>query len=296
MRNRLYHACCWILCLLSSAAAQPAAAPEEGRYSSLLWEIKGKGVKGVSYLYGTIHAIPADSFFVLPGLQAAAARADRLVLEVPMDLSLQSVIASAQGMMMPGNTRLRDLYPPDVYEEVDAFLSRGGSPLPGAASERMKPILLAEQASRGSCLGADQQSYEIYLNELFRKQEKPVSGLETVGQQLAFLDAIPLDRQAAYLLESIREGDAGCAEYGQLVSRYRRQDLDALSELSESAPGFSDYTEILLYSRNRAWIPKLRDWMQRERLLIAVGAGHLPGPSGVIELLREAGYEVSAVR
>ncbi len=65
--------------------------------------------------------------------------------------------------------------------------------------------------------------------------------------------------------------------------------------MMKSDMGIGNFTEVLLYQRNRNWVAKLKDLMPAKSLLVAVGAGHLPGDKGVINLLRKAGYTVTPI-
>jgi uncharacterized protein YbaP (TraB family) len=79
-----------------------------------------------------------------------------------------------------------------------------------------------------------------------------------------------------------------------MMTAYKNQDLEKLEALMmKSDMGMGNFTEVLLYKRNRNWVAKLKELMPQKSLLVAVGAGHLPGEKGVINLLRKAGYTVT---
>ena len=65
--------------------------------------------------------------------------------------------------------------------------------------------------------------------------------------------------------------------------------------MMKSDIGVNNYTDILLYNRNRNWVAKLKTLLPSKALVIAVGAGHLPGEQGLINLLRKEGYNVTPV-
>jgi uncharacterized protein YbaP (TraB family) len=82
-----------------------------------------------------------------------------------------------------------------------------------------------------------------------------------------------------------------------LADVYRKQDLQKIDELTRSGDAtVSNYLELLLYGRNRKWVHSLNTLLPEKSLLIAVGAGHLPGEHGVINLLKEKGYTLSPVK
>jgi uncharacterized protein YbaP (TraB family) len=83
-----------------------------------------------------------------------------------------------------------------------------------------------------------------------------------------------------------------------MVKAYREQNLELLDSLSnKSDPGMeADYMDLLLYGRNRHWVEQMPALMKENSLLFAVGAGHLPGEQGVINLLRKKGYKLTPMK
>ena len=132
-----------------------------------------------------------------------------------------------------------------------------------------------------------------------KKHEKEIKGLETLSFQAGLLDSIPYALQAKQLvnyIDSAATGTDETKEFNVLLDAYKKEDLDKLEELTrESDVGLSRYTDILLYNRNRNWVKQLNSLMQGKSLVIAVGAGHLPGEQGVINLLKKEGYNVSPI-
>lgn len=97
-------------------------------------------------------------------------------------------------------------------------------------------------------------------------------------------------------IDNIKKNSNEDKELDEMMSAYLNQDLKKLEELMmKTDMGIGNFTEILLFKRNRNWVAKLKDLLPKKMLLIAVGAGHLPGDQGVISLLRKAGYKVSPI-
>jgi uncharacterized protein len=132
-----------------------------------------------------------------------------------------------------------------------------------------------------------------------RSAEKKIKGLETMNYQLSIFDKIPYKLQAKQLYEMIAKSDdtTGTNELQLLTNAYRSQELEKLEEMTAKEDmGIKNFTELLLYNRNENWAKKLEELMPNRSLVVAVGAGHLPGKRGVINLLRKAGYKVEPVR
>jgi uncharacterized protein YbaP (TraB family) len=140
---------------------------------------------------------------------------------------------------------------------------------------------------------------EQVIMEEARRHNKNIKGLETMGYQAGVLDKIPYKLQAEQLLRYVDDAgkkESDDAELSQMMQAYRDQDLDKLEKMiTQSDPAISNYTDVLLNDRNKNWVEKLKGILPGRSLLIAVGAGHLPGKEGVISLLRKAGYKVTPV-
>jgi len=132
-----------------------------------------------------------------------------------------------------------------------------------------------------------------------REHNKKIKGLETMSYQAGVLDSIPYKLQADQLVSYIdkaNKGEDDDKEMKEMYDAYNSQDLKRLEKLLiETDVSISGFTDILLYHRNENWVKKLIPLLPKKSLLIAVGAGHLPGERGVINLLRKAGYKITPV-
>ncbi len=143
--------------------------------SSLLWKLEGEGLTTPSYIFGTIHLIPKDSFLLFNALEEAIEKADQLVLEIEMDTA--SLMASASSMMLPPDKTLNKLLPEEDFDLLKNFISDSLS-LPIPMFQMIKPIFLTQHIATSYCVEGDQMVYELFLSEQFKEQNKPVVGLE----------------------------------------------------------------------------------------------------------------------
>ncbi|MEP7322316.1 MAG: TraB/GumN family protein [Saprospiraceae bacterium] len=267
---------------------------------SLLWEISGNGLKKPSYLFGTIHLIGKEDFFFPTSLQDKIAAAEQATFEIDMDdmSSMESMMSIMSKAFMKDGKTLRDFITDKEYKLVnDHFAAKG---LPLQMLERMKPMLLSTFASMdlgGGEDGSNTKSYEMEIFAKIKELHKPSLGLETVDDQLAIFDSIPYPAQAKMLMESIKSADKENAEYKKMAEMYKKQDIEQMAKLSvEGDEGLGGYENLFLYDRNKKWIPLMSAMMNDKSTFFAVGAGHLGGPKGVINLLKLAGYKITAVK
>ena len=140
------------------------------------------------------------------------------------------------------------------------------------------------------------------MEQLIMKEAKAkgkgIKGLETMAYQMSIFDSIPYSAQAKQLVSYVdnfgKSNDD--SEFNALTQAYRNQELEKLETLTKDDDmGIANFSDLLLYNRNKAWVAKLGDLLVNNSLVVAVGAGHLPGEKGVINLLRKAGYKVEPV-
>lgn len=262
--------------------------------SSLLYQISGNGLDEPSYLYGTIHLMCEKDFQLSDQLKAKLEEVDQFVLELDMD-DPSMMMKMQQNMMMKDGKKLNDLLTSEEYETVKTYFAETmGMPL--GQMGMIKPFMLSSMLYP-SILGCPIKSYEMELAQNAKKQSKEVLGLETVAFQLGMFDKISYKEQAGILLETVEDAELAKKEFAALVEAYKKGDADLLLEKMEqsSFEMSDDMREMMLPQRNENWIPKITEMATEKSSLFAVGAGHLAGERGVINLLKKAGFDVTPV-
>jgi uncharacterized protein YbaP (TraB family) len=145
---------------------------------------------------------------------------------------------------------------------------------------------------------AGDMSMDSYFQVAGSELGKMVYGLETVDDQLKMLlRSITIERQAEILIETIRNTDDIITENAKLDSLYVKGDLEGLYDMLIETEDMTEAEKFLLVDeRNHDWLPKIEEHIKQEPCFIAVGALHLPGNDGLINLLRKAGYKVKAIK
>ncbi len=285
----------------NTAAARPnqTYAPN-AEENSLLWEITGKGLTSPSWLYGTIHLIGKDDFFLTDSTRAFIDRSEMVTFEINMedmtDISAQLGLLM-KAFMEDGKT-LRDLLSDDDYKLVQEHFQNIGLPL--FMFERIKPMFLTVMASGDmsptAMSSGDMLSYEMEIMDLAKQTKKKMGGLESMEFQMSVFDSIPYEAQAQMLVESIKSTDAGDEDFAKMVDLYKNQDIQGMVQMMGNDEGIAEYEDLLLNTRNKNWIPVMGEMMRAQPTFFAVGAGHLGGELGVVALLRKEGYTVKPVR
>jgi uncharacterized protein len=272
--------------------------------NSLLWEISGKGLEKPSYLYGTIHIISKDDFFLTDPTVTSFNKSEKVVFEINMEEMNNPfmMFSLLKNLTMPEGVTLETLLSPEDYKFVHKkFGELGFPPFLTGMFDKVKPLFLTAFASgdmdpQGMQNGS-MVSYEMEFMEMAQNLELEMGGLETIEFQMSVFDSIPYKDQATMLVESMRVGEDGKDEIDILVELYKNQDLVGMEKMfSAESGGLGDWDDILLNKRNENWIPIMEKMMPEKVTFFAVGAGHLVGENGVVALLRKQGYVVKPLK
>lgn len=263
---------------------------------SLLWKVSGNGLKKPSYLFGTYHIMKDSYLNQNPKIKSAYEGAEGVVVETEVDSSAMLSMAM-RGLML--DKSLDKLLSQTDYKLVaDEFKKGTGYDL--ALFNQMKPIVTAtmlslayvqkESDTLNSFKGLP---LDLYFASDGRKRQKTVSALETMEEQMAFLfDHDPVEKQAQHLVEMVKEKDEMHDMSKSVTELYLKQDLQGMWKMNEKSGNTFGNMTYLLDERNHNWMKRLPGLMASRPTFVAVGALHLPGPQGLIELLKKEGYQV----
>lgn len=263
---------------------------------SLLWEISGNGLEQVSYLFGTIHMIEKKDFFMTDVTKDRFNRTQVLFLELDMD-DPSVMMAGLMGVFMNGGTSLKDLVTEEEYERIDNYFKEKTG-MGVAMFDRMKPLLVSSLVQEKSMTG-EVTSYESVFMEMANKRGMEVEGLETAEFQMSMFDSIPYKQQAQMLLDGVdgKDGVNSDELFAEMIELYQAEDIDGLASIiSEESADMENFEKLLLETRNRNWIPLIGEQVVKMPTFFAVGAGHLGGKNGVVQLLKDAGYTMTPLK
>ena len=286
-----------LLCCMLTAQAQ------------LLYRISGNGLTDASYILGTCHT--ADISFVdsIPGLRRAMDDAQQVYGETSKDAQSGPTDEEMDKyMLLPQGVLIDSLLSADEMKRLTAFMTDSckiDSANVGFFFD-VKPFPLALYLAlkcdgfKETLKSNDGVTFDEYFQKEALRQGKEIGGLESKNSQFKlFCNSFSLKRQKELLMCMVDNHKRPGAE-GSGVETYYSQNMDAIwKELNDNTDVDCGYTSEeqmrLLSTRNLAWMKKIPSVMSRKSTLFVVGALHLPGPNGVLDLLRQAGYTVEAV-
>lgn len=278
--------------------------------SSMLWRVTGPALdaKGIElYLFGSIHVGKPDFYPLPPTVERVFRNADHLVFEVdPTTVADPAVIMSMQSRgMLPQGKTLNDVVSPEVVGEFERLMGSLG--LPAENFMGMQPWFVTLMLS-GLQMNALGYLPEYGLESYFLSR-KPAGAdileLESIQQQIGFLQALNAESYLAYTIKSF---ETGKEEIEKLIAAWKCADKGPLEdmlfddfvsdELGPAEQADMDALMDALYTRrNVGMADKIADFVdgQAGRYFVVVGSAHLLGEGSVVAHLRDAGFTVAPV-
>lgn len=301
-RSRLTAHFSWLLVLLlalcwnSLRAAETAAPTIAGDYSrGLLWKIE-KGDQPTSYLFGTVHAEDPAVLSLPPDVGAAFQGSRAFAMEVLLDANMAREATRAM-FYRDGKKNLKTVAGESLYKRVVAAVTQRGM-----AEDHvlyMKPwavmtTLSMPEAKTGLFL-------DLALLKVATADGKAVFGLESLQEQMGVFEEMPDTDQLELLEKTLNELPTFDAYIADIIKAYLARDLVELARLTDSfleelTPKVAnEFRRRLITDRNLRMVERLEPIMARQSTFAAVGAMHLPGAQGMLDLLAARGYRVSRV-
>ena len=261
---------------------------------SPVWAIHGD--HNTVYLAGSVHLLKADDSRLPAAFDRAYGGSKALVME--LDISKVDQLQAANWMMEHGMLRegatLRATIGEERYRRVSAEAERLGVPM--EVADMLQPWALGLQLleMQYAQLGFDpQQGVEQQLEHRAQIDGKPISGLETMDEQLGVLQAMSPSDQARFLDMVVTENHDVESETQSVVAAWRTGDAAKLSTLlSDEYKSFPALYRMLVTDRNKRWIPQIEKLLHGDQdYFVVVGALHLVGQGGLLELMRQDGYK-----
>ena len=259
--------------------------------NTLLWQVSGNGLKHSSFLFGTFHLMCKEDIHFSAQLKEAVKASAEVYMELDMD-DPSTLLSGMLYMNMKDGKKLSDLYTPEEYKKLQAYFTDSLN-TPIMLLQRAKPYFLVALLYPKMMNCSSPAGVEEALLQITKEDKKEIKGLETMQFQASVFDSIPYEWQAKELMKNIDSFSFYKKEFDEMISLYKKQQLDSMQTLLlKSEFGSEKYEDLLLNDRNKKWVKKLNEIMKTESVFVAVGAGHLTGEYGLITLLKKEGYTV----
>ena len=282
--------------------------------AQLLYKISHKDLDKPSYIVGTYHLAPATFVDSIPGARAALNDVEMVCGEVVMSEmeSKENEKKVKEAMMLPGGKSLADVLTADEMQRLNDYMSEVmgmnlENPILKSQMGKMTPMAISTQLQlvqymKNTPKFNPLKLIDAYFQKTAKKAGKKIAGLETVDFQINTLYlGTTIERQKEQLFCMVDNSEYYALQMKELAAAYFSQDMQALWNMTEEKLGNQcDSTPeedmALIFGRNAAWAEQIPALISEYSVLFVVGAAHLPGDQGVLELLRAKGYTVEAVK
>ena len=282
------------LSLIPAVRAQTATTNVPTRHC--LWEVTG--ASNIVYLLGSIHVLRPTNYPLAAPLEAAFSNSPIAVFETEMDKMEQPETQQklmSKALLPPGQTLAGELSP-EIYASFSNHVVAAGFPL--SVFERFKPSMAAVTLAMLEMrkLGLDPRyGVDQHFYQLAREDGKQMVPLETIDFQISLITDFSRSEDDELMKSTLEDIDNTRKLLGEMVEAWQTGDAAAMERLLNTAR--TEAPEIfkrLVTDRNRRWVPKIEELLRSgTNAVVIVGAGHLVGRDGVVELLKKDGFRVT---
>lgn len=269
--------------------------------AQIFWKITRNGSDRASYLLGTHHLIEKDTIPGADKILSYVASVETVVGEMEMNNMLGMQIKMLQAAIMKDST-MSQLLTEEEYKLVDVQMKE----VVGKGLDKMgklKPVMQTMLYTvmlykKENKLSNDPEVIDMEVQKIAKKKRLEIIGLESVDEQINILmNSKSLTQQVQDLVETVKNKDKSIQSMRKLNEIYLKGNIESFVEVSKEDGQMDDEDlDILCYQRNINWMGKLSKLLPVKSCFIAVGCMHLVGEKGLIQLLRNEGYQVEPVK
>jgi hypothetical protein len=285
-----------MICLIMAAGS---AAPQSAGHPISMWQINGASNR--IYLLGSVHVLRQQDHPIPTAIEKAYQDAEILIMEIDVDdldpIEMAGMV-NELGVIKDGST-LQEIMGPSLYEEAADYASQLDIPfLMLAQTEPWLAAITIEQMMLLRIGFNPEYGIEFHLSAKAGEDSKEILGLESVREQLEFLDKLSLSAQRSLLIQTLRESLNIEENLDLLIDAWRHGDIDFLEEnLLAEMQRYPELYRTLVVDRNEAWVEQIRNLIgEQDDYLIVVGTLHLVGDDGLPALLSEIGITTNQLR
>ena len=282
--------------------------------AQLLYRITSDSQQKPSYIIGTFHLEDGSYLDKIPGANAALDEVDQVYGEIDIKsmTNPDTIAATQKEVMLPEGKTIKDILTAEQFEKLDKYVTSIvgtgiSNPMLFQQMGKMNPATLDNTLTIANFLKKMQGKFnpnnilDLSIQQTAIQKGKKTNGLETMDFQTKYMFGRPMDEMIEQLMCSIDNNEFYDKQTFLLLDAYHEQDIEKLLEVSFMKMGnrcdmTEEYMNDLIFNRNSDWAKKIPSIVKDSPTLFVVGAGHLGGEKGVVNLLRKAGFKVEGVK
>jgi uncharacterized protein len=261
-----------------------------------LWEVQGKS--NVVYLLGSVHVLRQQDYPLPSTIESAFTNSRIAVFEADADKAEEPEVRDqlVKKIMLPPGQTLQQVLSAKTYHSFSNHVDQAGLPMelfdpikPGMAISMFEELELNQ-------LGADPEyGLDKHFLKLARQTNRQVVFLETLDFQIDLITGFSNSEEELLVEKSLEKIDDEKKEYGELLTAWKKGDANGLekmvNEMRTDAPAIF---KKLVPDRTASWMPEVDKLLHgSQNAIVIVGAGHLVGSDGMVELLKKKGIKVT---
>lgn len=259
--------------------------------NSLLWQVSGNGLEEPSYLYGTMHVSSKVAFRLDDVFFESLKKVDAVALESDptqwMDEYYSEQILSVQN----SSGSYRSSFYKDLFKLEHPPLQMVRS------SIRMNDMALNGYLYRknGAADNFEEETYlDMFIFQAGKKAGKPIISLEKFNESQYLTSKAATNPSKKEIDKWLEEKLEKENRYTMQENVYRDRNISLLDSIG-AATNTEYYRKNMLYDRNENMVVVMDSVMRSQTIFAGVGAAHLPGEHGMIQMLQDRGYTVTAL-
>jgi uncharacterized protein YbaP (TraB family) len=281
----------WLVLPLNAQERQPADAVKHS-----LWKVEGP--HSTIYLLGSVHLLKKENYPLAASMEAAFSNAQIAVFELDQDKMHEpgAHLRMMSKARLPTGETLQEHLSPETYAAFAKHARKAG--LSPEIFETFKPFMavtVLEMAELEKLGFEPRYGLDEYFFGRVHKEGKEVLPLETVDFQIDLFTGFLKEESESIVKAELKEIDNVTQGFADIVKAWETGDAEKLEKLLNEAMQESPVMfKRLVTDRNKTWVPKLEELARgATNAIVIVGAGHLVGKDGIVELLKKKGLKVT---
>ena len=289
-----------VFVLLAAAMAVPAAAGDTKYAEGIFWKVQRDGGPE-SFVLGVVHSTDPRLRELPEQIRQPFVSARDVVFELPQDPEGAAAFSSA--MMLQGDIGLERILGDALFGSVSQAALRYG--LNPQALRGLQPwalgTFLAFSPTEFARLRSGAQVFDDWLMDTAQRRGKAVHGLESYQERIAFFDSMSQADQVVMVTDLVADNAKIEAQQARVLNAYLKSELGNVFTLLTDMSGVNDeqaarkFLQRLIFDRNAIMATRMEPFLRRGNTFVAIGALHLPGEAGVLDLLERQGYRITRV-
>ena len=260
-----------------------------------VWKVEGK--TNTVYLIGSIHVLGKSAYPLPASMEDAYTKSPNLVFELNLDSSAtrraQTFIFSRA--VFPNGKTLESVLSPKTFHLTDSIAARLGMPIQKLSMFKPWMVSVTLMMLKLQRLGFDPNyGLDRYFFSKAKKDGKHVLNLETLKEQIGFIDSLPMKLQQDMIFQMANEFETLQTEMDKMITAWKTGNTATLEAITfKSFETVPDLKQTLLIGRNKHWFTKIVSFLQdSQNYCVVAGVGHMIGPDGLVRMLQKAGFTV----